>query len=87
MKYEERDVGYLNSKKTKNVLPQGVGKTAHCGKTVPRCVLPHTFPGLTLAVYVVAYTVECHIYRNAIVDGQGKHKAHLIVFKHIGRSA
>ena len=43
----------------KTVLSQGVGKTAPTwGKTVPRRLLPHIFPGLIFAVYFVAYNVE-----------------------------
>ena len=58
MKYEKKHVHYLNSTK-KTILPQSVGKTAPCrGKTVPRRVLPHIFPGLIIAIYFMAYNVE-----------------------------
>ena len=44
----------------KNRLTPGCGerRPPTWGKTVPRRVLPHIFPGLIIAVYVVAYNVE-----------------------------
>ena len=43
----------------KTVLPQGVWKTApYLGQDGPSPVLAHIFPGLIIAIYVVAYNVE-----------------------------
>ena len=56
---KKKYVHYLNST-NKTVLLQGVGKTGpYLGQDGPSpFFLPHIFPGLMTAVYVVAYSVE-----------------------------